>query len=196
MFIVWHITLILKYKMILNFNYLIEKTFNYFTIILILLMQAGCHNDENISEEIALIENQLPKNYGSNKLNQIESKNAEQKIILNKNSNNKFAVKEVEKKIHTAAANGDLDAVKSLLNSGHQINRPYNIKELYGGNPLFSAVFNGHIEVVEYLLENGAQVNIADINGDTPLDWAISKKNMELDLLLRKYGGKTSSMMK
>ena len=45
-------------------------------------------------------------------------------------------------------------------------------------------------------LENGAQVNIADINGDTPLDWAISKKNMELDLLLRKYGGKTSSMMK
>ena len=69
-----------------------------------------------------------------------------------------------------------LDAVKSLLNSGHQINRPYNIKELYGGNPLFSAVFNGHIEVVEYLLENGSEVNIADINGDTPLDWAISKK--------------------
>ena len=182
--------------MILNFNYLINKTFNYFAIILILLMQAGCHNGENNSEENALIENQLPKNYGSNKLNQIESKNAEQKIILNTNSNNKIAIKEVGKKIHTAAANGDLDAVKSLLNSGHQINRPYNIKELYGGNPLFSAVFNGHIEVVEYLLENGAQVNIADINGDTPLDWAISKKNMELDLLLRKYGGKTSSMMK
>ena len=180
----------------LNFVYLIKKPFKYFTIMLVLLMQTGCHNGENIIEENALIENQLPKNYGSNKLNQIESKNAEQKIILNTNSNNKIAVKEVGKKIHTAAANGDLDAVKSLLNSGHQINRPYNIKELYGGNPLFSAVFNGHIEVVEYLLENGAQVNIADINGDTPLDWAISKKNMELDLLLRKYGGKTSSMMK
>ena len=162
---------------------------------LVFFMQTGCHNGENISEENVLIENQLPKNNGSNKLNQIES-NTEQKIILNTNSNNKIAVKEVGKKIHTAAANGDLDAVKSLLNSGHQINRPYNIKELYGGNPLFSAVFNGHIEVVEYLLKNGAQVNIADINGDTPLDWAISKKNMELDLLLRKYGGKTSSMMK
>ena len=179
----------------LNFVYLIKKPFKYFTIMLVLLMQTGCHNGENISEENAF-ENQLPKNYGSNKLNQIESKNAEQKKFLNTNSNNKISVKEVGKKIHTAAANGDLDAVKSLLNSGHQINRPYNIKELYGGNPLFSAVFNGHIEVVEYLLENGAQVNIADINGDTPLDWAISKKNMELDLLLRKYGGKTSSMMK
>ena len=85
--------------MILNFNYLIKETFNYFVIILILLMQVGCHNGENISEENALIENQLPKNYGSNKLNQIESKNAEQKIILNTNSNNKIAIKEVGKKI-------------------------------------------------------------------------------------------------
>ncbi len=180
----------------LNFVYLIKKPFKYFTIMLVSLMQTGCHNGENNSEENALIENQLPKNYGSNKLNQIESKKAEQKIILNTNSNNKIAVKEVGERIHSAAANGDLDAVKSLLKSGHQINRPYNIKELYGGNPLFSAVFNGHIEVVEYLLKNGAQVNITDINGDTPLDWAISKKNMELDLLLRKYGAKTSSMMK
>jgi len=159
-------------------------------------MQVGCHNGENISEEKELIENQLPKNYGSNKLNQIKPKNAEQRIILITNSNNNVPVQEVGKKIHTAAANGDLDAVKSLLNSGHPINRPYNIKEFYGGNPLFSAVFNGHIEVVEFLLENGAQVNIADINGDTPLDWAISKKNIELDLLLRKYGGKTSNDMK
>ena len=178
-----------------NFVYLIKKPFRHFTIMLVLLMQTGCNNGEKKSEENAF-ENQLPNNYGSNKLNKIESNNSEQKIISVTNSNNKIAVKEVGKKIHTAAANGDLDAVKSLLNSGHQINRPYNIKELYGGNPLFSAVFNGHIEVVEYLLENGAQVNIADINGDTPLDWAISKKNMELDLLLRKYGGKTSNMLK
>ena len=90
-----------------------------------------------------------------------QTEELDQKIILITNSNNKIAVKEVGKKIHTAAANGDLDAVKSLLNSGHQINRPYNIKELYGGNPLFSAVFNGHIEVVEYLLEKVARVNIA-----------------------------------
>ena len=180
----------------LNFKYITKSRANYYKIILLLLMQVGCHNAESISEENALIENQLPKNYGSNKLNQIDYKNADQKLILNTNSNNKIDVKEGEKKIHTAAANGDLDAVKSLLKSGHQINQPYNIKELYGGNPLFSAVFNDHIEVVEYLLENGSKVNITDVNGDTPLDWAISKNNMELDLLLRKYGGKTSSMMR
>jgi len=172
------------------------KSVESFAIILILLIQTGCHNGENNIEGNALIKNQFPKNYGSNKLNQIKSKNADQKLILDTNSNNKIAVKEVERKIHTAAANGDLDAVKSLLNSGHQINQPYNIKELYGGNPLFSAVFNGHIDVVKYLLKNGALVNVIDINGDTPLDWAISKNNMELDLLLRKYGGKTSSMMR
>ena len=180
----------------LNHKYSIMKSVESFAIILILLIQTGCHNGENNIEGNALIKNQFPKNYGSNKLNQIKSKNADQKLILNTNSNSKIAVKEVGKKIHTAAANGDLDAVKSLLNSGHQINRPYNIKELYGGNPLFSAVFNGQIEVVEYLLENGSKVNITDVNGDTPLDWAISKNNMELDLLLRKYGGKTSSMMR
>ena len=180
----------------LNLNYLTKKSVESFAIILISLMQSGCHNGENISEENALFKNQFPKNYGSNKLNQIKSKNADQKLILNTNSNNKIPFKEFEKKIHTAAAKGDLDAVKSLLNSGHQINQPYNIKELYGGNPLFSAVFNGHIDVVKYLLKNGALVNVIDINGDTPLDWAISKNNMELDLLLRKYGGKTSSMMR
>jgi len=172
------------------------KTVESFALILILLIQTGCQNGENNSEENELIKNQFPKNYGSNKLNQIKSKNAVQKLILNTNSNNKISVNEVEKKIHTAAANGDLDRVKSLLNLGHQINQPYNIKELYGGNPLFSAVFNGHIDVVKYLLKNGALVNVTDINGDTPLDWAISKNNMELDLLLRKYGGKTSSMMR
>ena len=67
----------------LKFNYLIKKPFKCFAIILVLLMQTGCRNGENISEENALIENQLPKHYGSNKLNQIESKNDEQKIILN-----------------------------------------------------------------------------------------------------------------
>ena len=96
----------------LNFVYLIKKPFNYFTIMLVLLNQTGCHNGENISEDNALIENQLPKNYGSNKLNQVASKNAEQKVLNVTNSNNKIAVEEVGEKIHTAAANGDLGCGK------------------------------------------------------------------------------------
>ena len=50
--------------------------------------------------------------------------------------------------------------------------------------------------VVELLIGKGLDVNAKDEDGDTPLDWAISRKHPETADLLRKHGGKTSEELK
>jgi len=77
-----------------------------------------------------------------------------------------------------------------------------------GMTPLFGAAFNGHKEVAELLIAAGADVNAKDVDGETPLDWAIrgSTKAMpesahprhhhETADLLRKHGGKTGEELK
>ena len=57
---------------------------------------------------------------------------------------------------------------------------------------MFAAVYNGHYNIISVLLNNGANVNARDVNGETPLDWAISRNDIKSDLMLRSGGGKTS----
>ena len=52
------------------------------------------------------------------------------------------------------------------------------------------------LEVVELLIADGADVNAKDVNGYTPLDWAIFNKDTETADLLRKHGGKTGEELK
>ena len=49
-----------------------------------------------------------------------------------------------------------------------------------------------HNGAVELLIGKGLDVNAKDEDGDTPLDWAISRKHPETADLLRKHGGKTA----
>jgi len=152
------------------------------------LMTSGCNNASNTAE--VLIE--------TNKLKKVVSKEEiKEKLIpaktsiLTSNSNHKN-----EQLMHEAAANGDISTVTKYLDSGIKLSSDYDIKKTYGGNPIFSAVFNGHNEIVELLIARGADVNPTDINGETPLDWAISRNLIETDILLRKHGGKTSKELK
>ena len=46
------------------------------------------------------------------------------------------------------------------------------------------------------LITKSADVNIKDVDGETPLDWAESEEHKELADLLRKHGGKTSEELK
>ena len=48
----------------------------------------------------------------------------------------------------------------------------------------------------ELLIAEGADVNVKNIVGDTPLDWAIGLKRTEIADLLRKHGGKTKKELK
>jgi ankyrin repeat protein len=65
-----------------------------------------------------------------------------------------------------AARDGNLDAVRALLESGAPIN------QVSGGEhstPLVIAIANGHYEVGKFLLDHGANPNIANMDGLTPL---------------------------
>ena len=67
--------------------------------------------------------------------------------------------------IHTAAQNGNLNQVKTLLNQGV----PVNSRTVYGFTPLHYAVLSGNLSVVQELLRRGAHVNPRTRNGTTPL---------------------------
>ena len=155
-----------------------------FILLVIHLFAIGC---DNISDKNEVI-------FDTNKIQKIvlkEESFSKKTNILNLNLNFQN-----EKLIHEAAADGDISAVTKYLDSGIKLSSDYDINKTYGGNPLFSAVFNGHNEIVKLLISSGSDINSTDINGETPLDWAISRNHIETDLLLRKHGGKTSKELK
>ena len=159
-----------------------------FILLAIQLMFVGCNKSPDTTE--VLIE--------TNKLENvvITEEDKEDLTVVKTNILETDLTNEESKPIHEAAANGDISNVKKYLDLGIKLNSNYDIKKTYGGNPLFSAVFNGHDEIVELLISRGADVNSTDINGETPLDWAISRNLIDTDILLRKHGGKTSKELK
>ncbi len=67
--------------------------------------------------------------------------------------------------IQTAAGDGHLDRVKSLVAKGASV----NAQDEYGYSPLHAACSYGNVEVARWLLEQGASVALRDADGDTPL---------------------------
>jgi ankyrin repeat protein len=71
----------------------------------------------------------------------------------------------MKKSLRIAAEKGDLEAVRSLIAGGANVNQ----KNQYGKTPLLLAAKKGHLEIVNALLARGADVNQANGYGDTPL---------------------------
>ena len=61
---------------------------------------------------------------------------------------------------------------------------------------IHEAAMQRNLEVVKQHIAAGADVNAKDVNGYTPLDWAIFNKDTKTVDLLRKLGGKTSEELK
>ena len=55
---------------------------------------------------------------------------------------------------------------------------------------IHEAAMQRNIEAVKQHIAAGADVSAKDVNGYTPLDWAIFNKDTETTNLLRKHGGK------
>nr|XP_006817994.1 PREDICTED: protein phosphatase 1 regulatory subunit 16A-like [Saccoglossus kowalevskii] len=99
----------------------------------------------------------------------------------------------------TAAANGDLESIKSLIHSGVNLNQ----RSREGFAPLCTAAFWGYSDIVQYLLKNGASVNCCNSGtGWTALHCAAfqghGKVIMKImdhnpDLTLRDDKGRTAS---
>ncbi len=68
--------------------------------------------------------------------------------------------------LHLAARQGQLEAVKALVEAGADVNQPGAGDRV---TPMLIAIINGHYDVAKYLLETGADPNLAQDNGVTPL---------------------------
>ena len=55
------------------------------------------------------------------------------------------------------------------------MNIDLNLKDVVGRTPLHIAAEKGNMDVAMFLIENGANVNVADVNGNTPLVFIINK---------------------
>ena len=61
---------------------------------------------------------------------------------------------------------------------------------------IHEAAMQRNLEAVKQHIAAGADVNAKDVNGYTPLDWAIFNKDTETADLLRKHGSKTGEELK
>jgi len=123
--------------------------------------------------------------------------------------------------LSTAAREGDLARLRSLLDSGADPNqrdshgnRPLieavaaghadaarlliaaganpNLAALGGRTPLIEAAIGGHIEIARLLISAGADLDIAERSAGTALEAAERGGNTELAALLRRSGARTS----
>jgi ankyrin repeat protein len=79
-------------------------------------------------------------------------------------------------KIHIAALEGDLEAVKKLVEEG-----AIPTDETTGGqSPLHMAALAGSKEIVDFLIEKGAEVNAGDWTNDTAVHFAALGGHLEL----------------
>ena len=85
-----------------------------------------------------------------------------------------------------AAAQGDLELVQQLLESGVDVNDT----DAWGHTPLMSACWGGHKEVVQVLLERGADVNATTWEDWTALRFAKKVQHPEIVDLLKAAGAK------
>jgi ankyrin repeat protein len=89
-----------------------------------------------------------------------------------------------------AAAFGDLEAVKSAVAQGANV----NFKGPGGFTPMNAAARNGHLEVVKYLAEHGADIDKSDNNRDkTPLLAASFKGHFDIVKYLVEKGAKVNA---
>ena len=61
---------------------------------------------------------------------------------------------------------------------------------------IHEAAMQRNLEVVKQHIAAGADVNAKDVNGYTPLDWAVFNKDTKTVDILRKHGCKTGEELK
>ncbi len=86
--------------------------------------------------------------------------------------------------LHFAARDGELDLVRSLLDSGADVNQRAENR----WTPLHFAAERGHVFVVELLLDRGADVGATTDEGYMPVDLAAVYDRGSVVELLQRHG--------
>ena len=103
---------------------------------------------------------------------------------------NMLARVEALEALHAAAADGEIERVKSLISEGADI----NAKNGDGWTPLQYAASRGHKEIVELLLVHDADVNIGGEKNMTAAEYAMKNNHTEIFQLLISKGADISPL--
>lgn len=95
---------------------------------------------------------------------------------------------ELDSLLIKAAEDNDLIAAMKLLDRGANI---HFIHPHAGWNAVHFAVSNGHREMVAFLAKKGADINLVDVNGATPMNWAQDGRHYEVMYVLARAGAVT-----
>ena len=104
-----------------------------------------------------------------------------------------FIKKRLGQTIHKHAIEGNIRAIKKLVNS-KGITCLEAKDEEAGASPLHCAALSGHRETVEFLINNNTNVNASDNGGETPLHCASAGGHIEIIRLLIARGADVNIM--
>lgn len=91
--------------------------------------------------------------------------------------------------LHKAAERGDVQAVRTLLDQGAQVNEEGDPGDKwFHATALHWASARGHLQVMELLLDRGADVNVTIGHNQTPLHWASGAGQLKAVQLLLDRG--------
>lgn len=134
------------------------------------------------SDQAQEIEEKLPKYFYQyyDALSDDEKEN----IDIAMNNMKLTNLSKITKELISAVIENDLETVNRLLmNFGANV---VNARNRQGDHILALAISLSHIGIVKSLLEHNADVNIRNKSGQTPLDIALEKGNVEMITLLKK----------
>ncbi|KAG8528315.1 uncharacterized protein KY384_007232 [Bacidia gigantensis] len=97
----------------------------------------------------------------------------------------------LQKSLHNAASNGDIEQIGRLLKGSAGKLIDINGPDEEGTAPIIYASCFGHQDVVSALLEAGAGVDRQDKNQWTPLMWAMTNRHKEIAKILLDHGAST-----
>ncbi|WP_201043702.1 ankyrin repeat domain-containing protein, partial [Leptospira santarosai] len=88
-------------------------------------------------------------------------------------------ISNADRKILSAAINGNIRLAKKALKQGASVHAKDPLQENLGETPLHKVAFNNDVEFLRFLLNEGADPNLSDERGETPLITAVYGLGLE-----------------